>query len=136
MAYIANKPVRFDRDYRIGEVIPEDVIAPGMKRKLTEMGKILRVDLPQESGAGDAPEQPQGGAESAPGGDPGAGEVITQPEGEPPQGGAESGAEGAGNAAPGEGADAPAGGEFVCETCGRAFTSQQALAAHSRSHKD
>ena len=38
MAYIANKPVRFDRDYKVGEIIPDEVIAPGMTRKLVEMG--------------------------------------------------------------------------------------------------
>ena len=26
MAYIVNKPVRFDRDYAIGEIIPEELI--------------------------------------------------------------------------------------------------------------
>ena len=29
-AYIANKPVRFDRNYKVGEVIPDGVISPQM----------------------------------------------------------------------------------------------------------
>lgn len=82
MAYIANKPVRFDRDYKVGEVIPESVIAPGMARKLEEMGRILRVDLPQETSGGDGSGQPQeaaqDGAENASGGDPSVGGTDTQ----------------------------------------------------------
>ena len=160
MAYIANKPVRFDRDYKVGEVIPDAVIAPGMTRKLMEMGRILRVDLPAPGGnAGDslspAPEDTQGGAEneggtitpkeaeaptegaeSVPGGDTDAGEATTRLDGETPQEGAEDAPGGAQDAPAGEDMNVPAGGEFVCEVCGRAFNSQQALAAHSRSHKD
>ncbi len=113
MAYIANRPVRFDRDYKVGEVIPDTVIAPSMTRKLVEMSRILHVDLPQGS--------PQDGAYSAQGGDSGADSINTQPNGESPQSGAESAIE---------------EGEFVCDVCGRAFKSQNALAAHSRSHKE
>lgn len=108
MAYIANKPVRFDRDYRIGEVIPEGVIAPGMARKLAEMGRILCVDLPH----GGVPE-----------------ENRRQPQNDP-QEDAENGFDGR------ENIGVPVNGEFICEMCGRAFSSQQALAAHSRSHKE
>ena len=108
MAYIANKPVRFDRDYKVGEVIPDAVIAPGMTRKLMEMGRILHVDLPAPGGSAEdspspAPEDTQGGAE---------GGLTVE--------------------------DLIAGtvGEFVCDTCGRAFQTQQGLAAHTRLHKD
>lgn len=133
MAYIANKPVRFDRDYKIGEVIPEDVIAPGMTRKLMEMGRILRVDLPH----GGVPEEnrrqpqndPQEATENGPDNDSGAGDTDTQPDSESPQEGAENDPDGGDTGA-------PASGEFICEVCGRAFSSQQALAAHSRSHKE
>ena len=132
MAYIANKPVRFDRDYKVGEIIPDAVIAPGMTRKLVEMGRILHIDLPQSGGADEASGEqqngPQDGAKSAPDGDSDGEGINTQPDGEPPQDGAEDGAEGAEETA--------SGGEFVCEVCGRAFKSQNALAAHSRSHKD
>ena len=140
MAYIANKPVRFDRDYRIGEVIPEDVIAPSMRSKLVEMGKILRIDLPHGSGAGETTEQPQNGqkddAESAPVGVSSTEGANTQAKDEPTQDGAESGDCGQDNAPANDGSDVPASAEFACAVCGRTFSSQQALAAHSRSHKD
>lgn len=130
MAYIANKPVRFDRDYKIGEVIPECVIAPNMTRKLVEMGRILYADLPPESGAEEKPgelrEDPQSGADSA-------GNVNTQASAEtPPEGGDAS------PSGPDEDFGEPgvSEGAFVCEECGRTFKSQNALAAHSRSHKD
>ncbi|MCI8843876.1 MAG: C2H2-type zinc finger protein [Oscillospiraceae bacterium] len=135
MAYIANRPVRFGRDYKVGEVIPDEVIAPGMARKLAEMGRILRVDLPSGGGAeenhGQPQNDPQDGAESAIDGDSGAGEA-NQPEDESPQDSAESAAEGT----EGEGGNLAADGEFVCTVCGRAFKSQNALAAHTRSHKE
>lgn len=70
MAYIANKPIRFDRDYHIGEIIPETVIDPMMARKLTDMGKIICVTLPTDGGAEVTPDsagQPTGGAESTDG---------------------------------------------------------------------
>ena len=43
MAYIANKPVRFDKDYSIGEIIPDDVIDSKMGKKLISWGKILYI---------------------------------------------------------------------------------------------
>ena len=70
MAYIANKPIRFDRDYHIGEIIPETAIDPMMARKLTDMGKIICVTLPTEGGAEATPDsagQPTDGAESTDG---------------------------------------------------------------------
>lgn len=99
-AYIANRPVRFDRNYKVGEVIPEGVISLNMGRKLTEMGRILCVDLPDGNAS---VESPQDG-------------------GEPPADSNDS--------------NDGVGGEFVCEVCGRAFQSQQGLAAHSRSHRE
>lgn len=32
MAYIANKPVRFDRNYQVGEQIPMEAITPNMRK--------------------------------------------------------------------------------------------------------
>ena len=32
MAYIASAPVRFDRDYKIGEIIPPEAIDTGIRR--------------------------------------------------------------------------------------------------------
>ena len=40
MAYIATKPVRFDRPYSIGENIPDAVVDPARAPKLQEMGLI------------------------------------------------------------------------------------------------
>ncbi len=40
MTYIANKPVRFDRDYRVGEIIPGSVIDPAAVKRLIAWGKI------------------------------------------------------------------------------------------------
>lgn len=48
MAYIANKPVRFDRNYKVGEIIPPEVIEPKMIRKLMDMGRIVSVNLPAD----------------------------------------------------------------------------------------
>ena len=80
MAYIANKPVRFDRDYKVGEVIPDDVIAPSMTRKLVEMGRILCVDLPPSGGSAETPSAPAlEGAEDCPEGED---EPVPEPGGE------------------------------------------------------
>ena len=122
MAYIANKPVRFDRDYKVGEIIPDDVIAPSMTRKLVEMGRILCVDLPAPGGSAETPSAPalegvQGGTKGE-GGD-------TQAEPAAPLEGAEGIQDGEGEP----------GGEFVCLDCGKAFGSKNALSAHSRTHK-
>lgn len=151
MAYIANKPVRFDRNYAVGEVIPDEVIDPKMTRKLTEMGRILCVDLQPKGGAAETtaptPSDTEGGAENAhvpaqegaQDGADGEGGTNTQAEPEAPVEGAENGG---GEVIPDEGAvgDEPpapeAGGEFVCPDCGKAFGSKNALSAHSRSHKE
>lgn len=63
MAYIANRPVRFDRDYAIGEVIPESVIEPTMTKRLVAMGKIICADIPTWNGAGENPASTEDGAE-------------------------------------------------------------------------
>ncbi len=46
MAYIANKPVRFDKDYSIGDIIPDEVIDLKMKKRLIDWGKIIQVKSP------------------------------------------------------------------------------------------
>ncbi len=141
MAYIANRPVRFDRDYKVGEIVPDTVIAPGMARKLVEMGRILQVDLPRDSTV--APEQletPQGDAGNTPGDKNSAGNINTQTGEEMPPEGQETAPdcpdEMDSPGAAGEEINASPAGAFVCEECGRAFKSQNALAAHTRSHKD
>ncbi len=135
MAYISNKPVRFDRNYAVGDVIPDEVIDPKMTRKLVEMGRIISVDLPTTGGSAEnAPVSPLDGAGS---GAEGEGGTNTQGEEEAP-------AEDDGDDEPDPednqltAADLINGtaGEFICKVCGRAFQSPQGLAAHSRSHKD
>ena len=133
MAYIANRPVRFDRNYAVGEIIPEEVIEPKMIRKLQDMGRILHVNLPDgtgnaeethddtsANGAEDAQEG-AGAAESTEGEDTQADAVTAQNE---PQEGAD-GAE-----------DAQGKREFVCQVCGKAFSTQNGLSAHARIHKE
>lgn len=91
-AYIANKPVRFDRNYKVGEVIPDGVISPQMGRRLIEMGRILCVDIP-DTGGGTEP--PQGGAEPSTDGTNNESEVNPQGETETLQKDAEQPQEGA-----------------------------------------
>lgn len=43
MAYIAEKPVRFDRSYSIGETIPDTVVDPARAPQLHAMGLIRSV---------------------------------------------------------------------------------------------
>lgn len=137
MAYIANKPVRFDRSYAIGEVIPDEVIDPKMTNRLIDMGRILCVDLPASGGTEthtvSAPENAPDGTEID-GGTNTHGETESQTEG------AEGVADETENPAAG-GEDtvpsAPDGsGEFICPQCGRSFGSRNALSAHARSHKE
>lgn len=140
MSYIANRPVRFDRDYKVGEVIPDTVIAPGMARKLVDMGRILCVDLPQGGAAApEQPEDPQGDAGSTPDDRNSAGNINTQiGEETPPEGQETAPAPPVETDNPGEsggGMNAPATETFVCEECGREFGSRNALASHSQSHK-
>lgn len=43
MSYIALKPCKFDKDYKIDEVIPDEVIYPNMVDKLIKCGLINKV---------------------------------------------------------------------------------------------
>lgn len=45
--YIANRPVRFDRNYQVGEIIPEAVISPGAAQRLVNTGRIIRIADPE-----------------------------------------------------------------------------------------
>lgn len=127
-AYIANRPVRFDRNYKVGEVIPDRVIFSRMGQRLMEMGRILCVDLP----APPSTEPPQEGAQPPAGGGNNVREVTPGAAADAPEG--ESG--GAGDGLTATDLMDGTGGEFVCDVCGRMFQSQQGLAAHSRSHKE
>ena len=43
MSYRAIKPCRFaGRDFRVGEIVPEALLAPGAKKRLLSMGPCLR----------------------------------------------------------------------------------------------
>lgn len=123
MAYIANRPVRFDRNYAVGEIIPEEVIEPKMIRKLQDMGRILHVNLLDGTGSAeethdDTSTDGAGTAESTEGTDTQADAVTGQDE---PQEGAE---------------DVQGKGGFVCQVCGKAFSTQNGLSAHARIHKE
>ncbi len=156
-AYIANKPVRFDRNYKVGEVIPDEVISPKMGRRLMEMGRILRVDILDAPASTEPPqgntEPPKNSTEPLQGSteSPTGGEKPPQEGAQPPTGGMDDAdknaqeetidpSEGKSDGQEGKLTDAGliagTAEEFVCEACGRTFQSQQGLAAHSRSHKE
>ena len=42
--YIALKPVKFDRNYSIGEKIPNGTISPKVVKRLLEQGRIAKID--------------------------------------------------------------------------------------------
>lgn len=42
MSYIALKPCKFDKAYKIDEVIPDEVIDPNMVYKLIKCGLIMQ----------------------------------------------------------------------------------------------
>ena len=42
LKYIATRPVRFGRDYMVGEEIPASVIDPRAVKRLVELGRIRR----------------------------------------------------------------------------------------------
>lgn len=44
--YIALKPIRFDKDYCVGEPIPDKVVDPKMEATLIKRGRIAKVDEP------------------------------------------------------------------------------------------
>lgn len=58
--YIANRPVRFDRNYAIGEIIPDNVIDPKEATRLINTGRIIRfADPAQEKPTEKEPEKPR-----------------------------------------------------------------------------
>ena len=47
MSYRAIKPCRFaGRDFRVGEIVPEALLAPGAKKRLLSMGILASGDEP------------------------------------------------------------------------------------------
>lgn len=133
MAYIANRPVRFDRNYAIGEKIPDSVIDPKMTTKLISMGRIIRIPdtQPGQEAAADSAGQPQDG-DNGTGGTNTHADTENAPEGK--SDGADGTSGGTGDADP-EAEGEPEQKEYKCAECGRVFTSANGLAAHSRTHK-
>ena len=128
MAYIANRPVRFDRDYAIGEIIPTAVIDPRMVKKLTDMGKIIRTDIPEGEGAGETPNTHADPPNFATEGDNEGGAINSTQE--------EENADTGQNEGDSEGDNEDGAAENRCEVCGKTFKNKIALAAHMRSHKE
>ena len=62
MPYIARKTAKFDRDYSIGETIPDAVVDPGRAASLIAMGRLSYIEEPKEGA-----QKPQEGAQE-PGG--------------------------------------------------------------------
>lgn len=128
MAFIANRPVRFNRNYQIGEVIPDKEIDPRMVAKLISMGRIICVDLPTEGSAETPPDNvgsPTEDESEAEGLNTQADtENATEDESDGTEGSAET-----------ETKDAEESKEFQCAVCGKTFKSQNALASHFRTHK-
>ncbi len=122
MAYIANRPIRFDRNYYIGEEIPERVIEPKMIPKLISMGRIIKVDLETDN-----KKAPAETAETAHSDEIGNTDTITQDNAENASDGEETRSD--------DGMSIQDSQEFICGTCGKPFKSAQALSAHSKFHK-
>jgi len=118
--FVAMKPVRFDRNYAVGEVISGEVINPRNVKRLIDWGKIQQIteSKPEpESGNG---EQPAAEAQETPtGGEAEAGDPNIQPEQKTPQDGAESVADAV---------------TFTCSVCGRICASKAALTSHMKTH--
>ena len=66
MAYIASAPVRFDRDYKIGEIIPPEAIDPKRVNNLIRMGKIISADIPKPKQEADGTDGPKSGPDDSP----------------------------------------------------------------------
>ena len=138
MAYIANRPVRFDRNYAVGEKIPDEVIDPKMTTKLIGMGRIIHI----------ADTDPTGNAEKPTGGENGQGEVNTNTQSENATEGESDGVSGTNDGndggTDGESNPAPAADpadseekpkEYRCAECGKTFATANGLASHTRTHK-
>lgn len=66
MAYIASAPVRFDRDYKIGEIIPPEAIDSKRVNNLIRMGKIISADIPKPKHETDGTDGPKSGPDDSP----------------------------------------------------------------------
>ena len=66
MAYIASAPVRFDRDYKIGEIIPPEAIDSKRVNNLIRMGKIISADIPKPKQEAAGTDGPKSGPDDSP----------------------------------------------------------------------
>ncbi|MDR3148626.1 MAG: C2H2-type zinc finger protein [Oscillospiraceae bacterium] len=115
MAYVANKPVRFDKTYAIGEIIPDGVIDPKMEKRLLDWGKITKLAEPTKLS-----DEPNTGNEDTDGKlntPENTGEEMTSQEVEQVT---------ATNIQQTTG--------FVCDVCGKTCATKTALTAHKKTH--
>lgn len=124
MAYIANRPVRFDRNYAIGETIPDNVIDPKMTTNLISMGRIIRI--PDKAEPENSPIDSTERTSESENGDGKSTQGDTEND-------SDGNSDGVGGTDDGNGNENTK--EYKCEVCGKTFNSANALLSHSRVHK-
>jgi hypothetical protein len=87
--YVATKPIRLDKDYAVGDTIPDDALDKAMIPRFIGWGKIAQVPDPKPAKGRKAKADPEGGAEPLEDGDPQAVQNDGEGSVEPPEGGAE-----------------------------------------------
>ena len=110
--YVAAKPVRFDRDYAVGEIIPNEAINLATVGRMMTFGRVARIDpdtLPEGPAESD-------GAYAL----DGLNSLINTDEPEAP--------------GPPETPAPPETPGFICAVCGRVFSTKSALSNHSKTH--
>ncbi len=117
MAYTALKPVRFSRNYAVGEEIPDSEVSPGMAKKLVEWGQIAPVSANAPNSGGNAPKSSENDTDGIVHADK---SNAAEGQNQPPNG--------ANN-------QLPENGEFTCAVCGKKFANKGALSAHEKTHE-
>jgi hypothetical protein len=116
--YVALRPVRFDRNYAIGEEISGGVVAQGSVKRLIEQGRIGMVAAtavePLASANADLATNPKSNEN----------EVETTDDIIPDE------------VSLADESNSRGEETFVCEVCGAKFNSQRGLTNHLRTHKD
>ena len=51
MAYYATMPVRFDKDYAVGNFIPDGVVSPATEKRLIGLGRIRKASAEEVKAA-------------------------------------------------------------------------------------
>lgn len=141
--YVAAKPVRFDRDYAVGEIIPEEVVTPSAAKRLVKLGRIaevgseskaevvvkcdcfetcvglfeyiLGVEYDDETPDVDERIEACKAAYEDSGDDESDGTSDDEPQNPPPE---------------------TSGGEFICPVCEKPFANKAGLASHMKTHPD